>query len=230
MDGTIPLRGAAFLEVVIRSSTHYRTGAPGYLPADKSELVNVNGWNTFRQVAFGGSFEGYTTIGLGVRARLPFRVFTLSGPGAGSRLVIDVAHQWTSASDLPAPTSTAIQAYPLGDDRNAELVGIRSGAHLTFDRLVFDFRGPQTGLRYVVLYRAGKLEVNLEHATVRNAAGVPSYRGPTTLTPDLSQLKVVQLGTASTEATAFEVTLRHQTGFRAFRLMNPDRIVVDVAH
>jgi hypothetical protein len=29
-----------------------------------------------------------------VRARLPFRVFTLAGQGEGSRLVIDVAHQW----------------------------------------------------------------------------------------------------------------------------------------
>jgi hypothetical protein len=33
-------------------------------------------------------------VGLGVRARLPFRVFKLDGPGEGSRLVIDVAHQW----------------------------------------------------------------------------------------------------------------------------------------
>jgi hypothetical protein len=29
-----------------------------------------------------------------VRARLPFRVFTLSGPGGGSRLVIDVYQHW----------------------------------------------------------------------------------------------------------------------------------------
>ncbi|BAS14136.1 conserved hypothetical protein [Arthrobacter sp. Hiyo8] len=45
-------------------------------------------------MAFAGSFEGYTSLGLGVRARLPFRVFTLAGPGTGSRLVIDVAHMW----------------------------------------------------------------------------------------------------------------------------------------
>jgi hypothetical protein len=38
--------------------------------------------------------EGQTEIGLGVRARLPFRVFPLAGPGDGSRLVIDVAHRW----------------------------------------------------------------------------------------------------------------------------------------
>jgi hypothetical protein len=54
----------------------------------------VAGFSTFRQVAYGGSYEGYTTIGLGVRARLPFRVFVLSGPGTGARLVIDVAHRW----------------------------------------------------------------------------------------------------------------------------------------
>jgi hypothetical protein len=54
----------------------------------------VIGFRTFRQVAFLGTFEGYTTIGLGVRARLPFRVFVLPGPGSGSRVVIDVAHRW----------------------------------------------------------------------------------------------------------------------------------------
>lgn len=41
-----------------------------------------------------GTFEGYTSLGLGVRARLPFRVFALDGPGDGSRLVVDVAHRW----------------------------------------------------------------------------------------------------------------------------------------
>jgi hypothetical protein len=40
-------------------------------------------------VAWAGSFEGQSTIGLGVRARLPFRVLQLPG-----RLVIDVAHHW----------------------------------------------------------------------------------------------------------------------------------------
>ena len=37
------------------------------------------GYSTFRQVAWAGTFEGQTTLALGVRARLPFRVFTLNG-------------------------------------------------------------------------------------------------------------------------------------------------------
>jgi hypothetical protein len=51
--------------------------------------VNLAGYQTFREAKFAGSFEGQTSVGLGVRARLPFRVFTLD-----SRLVVDVAHRW----------------------------------------------------------------------------------------------------------------------------------------
>lgn len=90
----IPLRGGAFLQIDLKSPAYDANGNPTYTPANRNELVNVSGWRTFRQVAFGGSFEGYSTLGLGVRARLPFRVFALDGPGSGSRLVIDVAHQW----------------------------------------------------------------------------------------------------------------------------------------
>ena len=94
-DESLSLRGGAFLDIVLLSTTYdINTGASTYAPANDHELVNVNGWRTFRQVADGGSFEGYTTIGLGVRARLPFRVFSLAGPGGHSRLVIDVAHHW----------------------------------------------------------------------------------------------------------------------------------------
>lgn len=91
----VPLRGGAKLDVVIKApANHINTGASTYNPANRRELVNVAGFSTFRQIASGGSFESHTTIGLGVRARLPMRVFILDGPGAGSRVVIDVAHHW----------------------------------------------------------------------------------------------------------------------------------------
>ncbi|MFI7062993.1 hypothetical protein ACIBL3_18570 [Kribbella sp. NPDC050124] len=90
----VPLRGGAKLQIVVRAPAHTLAGQPTYRPANKRELTNVAGFSTFRQVAYGGSFEGQTTIGLGVRARLPFRVFTLAGPGSNTRLVVDVAHHW----------------------------------------------------------------------------------------------------------------------------------------
>lgn len=93
MDGSgavVPLRGGATLEVVATAPV---------LPTDAwflpdGELIDTTGYRTFRHVAWAGSFEGQTTIGLGVRARLPFRAFLLDGPGTGSRLVVDVAHRW----------------------------------------------------------------------------------------------------------------------------------------
>ena len=91
---TIPLRGGAFIQVSVRAPAYDDNGRATYTPARRSEAVSVAGFRTFRQIAYDSSFEGTTTFGLGVRARLPFRVFVLLGPGSGSRLVIDVAHSW----------------------------------------------------------------------------------------------------------------------------------------
>ena len=91
----VPLRGGAKLQIVVHApSYNIDTGKMTYSPKNQKELASVNGYSTFRQVAYAGSFEGQTNLGLGVRARLPFRVFTLAGPGTGGRLVIDVAHHW----------------------------------------------------------------------------------------------------------------------------------------
>ena len=89
----VPLRGTD-LHIVVQSRAYDGDGAATYDPPRDSEAVDVTGFRTFRQVAWAGSFEGQSTIGLGVRARLPFRVTVLDGPGTGSRLVIDVAHAW----------------------------------------------------------------------------------------------------------------------------------------
>lgn len=89
----VPLRGGAKLQVIAYAPTYDDDGRPTYRAANPDEVVNVSGYRTFRQVAYAGSFEGETTLGLGVRARLPFRVFTLES-GTTSRIVVDVAHQW----------------------------------------------------------------------------------------------------------------------------------------
>ena len=91
----VPLRGDAKLQIVVHANPYDRNGRITYAPANRRELVNVSGYRTFRQVAWAGAFEGQTTIGLGVRARLPFRAFALPGPaGSGTVRVVDVAHAW----------------------------------------------------------------------------------------------------------------------------------------
>ena len=90
----VPLRGGAKLSVVARVPAYDDNGRATYRPANPRELRDVTGYRTFRQLAWAGTFEGQSTIGLGVRARLPFRAFVVDGPGSGSRLVVDVAHRW----------------------------------------------------------------------------------------------------------------------------------------
>jgi hypothetical protein len=90
----VPLRGGAKLQIVIKAPAYDPSGELVWDFASANEAVDVTGFSTFRQVAYAGSFEGQTTIGLGVRARLPMRVFRLDGPLTGQRIVIDVAHNW----------------------------------------------------------------------------------------------------------------------------------------
>ncbi|MFC0715888.1 hypothetical protein ACFFGO_18495 [Cellulomonas biazotea] len=87
----VAVRGGARLQVVAQAGV---VPTDAWFIGDGGRLVNTSSYRTFRDVVFAGSFEGVTTIGLGVRARLPFRAFVLAGPGAGSRLVVDVGHQW----------------------------------------------------------------------------------------------------------------------------------------
>jgi hypothetical protein len=89
----IPLRGTD-LVITVDAPAYDDGGRSTYKFRNARELVDVRDYRTFRQVAWGGSFEAQTSVGLGVRARLPFRAFILDGPGKGSRLVVDVAHRW----------------------------------------------------------------------------------------------------------------------------------------
>jgi hypothetical protein len=85
----VAVSGGASLEIILRAH------GENFSIRDPNHVVSVSGFRTFRQVVSAGSLEGTTVLGVGTRARLPFRVFTLSGPGAGqTRLVIDVAHRW----------------------------------------------------------------------------------------------------------------------------------------
>jgi hypothetical protein len=93
----VQLRGGAALQVTVGAPAYDEQGRATFSPTNQREVVDVSSFSTFRQVAWGGSYEGQTTLGLGVRARLPFRVFSLPGtPNTDHtpRLVIDVAHHW----------------------------------------------------------------------------------------------------------------------------------------
>jgi hypothetical protein len=78
----VPVLGGAAIQVIVRA------------PAPRATVPSVGGFSTFRQVKWAGSFEGSTTYALGVRARLPFRVLSLSRSDGTSFVAVDVAHRW----------------------------------------------------------------------------------------------------------------------------------------
>lgn len=83
--------GGAYLWVTLLAPAY---GASTIDASSGDHVANVLHYDTLRDVVFGGSFEGYTTFAVGVRARLPFRIMLLTGPGTHSRIVLDVAHRW----------------------------------------------------------------------------------------------------------------------------------------
>ncbi len=89
----VPLRGGAYLQVDLLNPAYDEQGRATYSPSNPRELVPVSGYRTLRQLAWGGSYESETTVGVGVRARLPFRTFVLP-TSTGSKVVLDVAHRW----------------------------------------------------------------------------------------------------------------------------------------
>ncbi len=92
----LSVAGGAKLAVHLQEPAYdIQTGAATYSHNSGDHVANLNGYRTLRDVVYGGTSEGHTTFGVGTRARLPFRVFTLAGPGTHSRIVVDVAHQWS---------------------------------------------------------------------------------------------------------------------------------------
>lgn len=85
-DVVVPIKGGAILEISLFSSRYDPATGQPYPPLPS---VNVTGYRTFREFKFTGGSEGYTQAGLGVLARLPFRVFQTA-----NHLVVDVAHTW----------------------------------------------------------------------------------------------------------------------------------------
>ncbi|MGW0585621.1 AMIN-like domain-containing (lipo)protein, partial [Streptomyces sp. NPDC002920] len=89
---TIPVNGGAILDIRVHAPAYNpNTGTRTYPGVFAQPLpgVNLTGYQTFRDTRYAVSFEGQTQFGLGVRARLPFRVLQLDG-----HLVVDVAHTW----------------------------------------------------------------------------------------------------------------------------------------
>lgn len=88
----ISLTGGAKLKVSVDAWPYdFNTNSVTYSASVNQPLpgVNLAGYPTFKSAKYAGSQHGRTTVGVGVRAQLPFRVMKID-----NRVVVDVAHKW----------------------------------------------------------------------------------------------------------------------------------------
>jgi hypothetical protein len=95
---SVPVPGHAVLEMTIRAPI-YGTDNQGHQPWQQAPRVGqslvapakIAGWSSLTAVTFAGSFEGQTTLAVGVREVRPFRVWVTSEKGY-RHVVLDIAH------------------------------------------------------------------------------------------------------------------------------------------
>jgi hypothetical protein len=144
------------------------------------------------------------------------------------------------AFGLP-PFSTAPKTLP-GSGAQAQLSGVDTGCHATFDRFVIHIASGMSGydVRYVsrvvadpsgnpvALQGSKRIRVVVHPARGHTTAGASLL--PATLTPLCPNLRQVKRAGDFEGVVSFGLGLARKTGFRVFRLTGPTRIVVDVAH
>jgi hypothetical protein len=161
----------------------------------------------------------------------------VAASGATLVLVLGLA---AAAFGLP-PFTTAPKSAS-GSGGQVQLSDNRTGCHATFDRFAFNarFGTPSYDVRYVrkivadgsgnTVHLLGSKRIRV---IIRDARG--HTQGGTNLlknvdTPRCPNLRQVKVAGDFEGIVTFGLGLRHKTGFRVFRLTNPRRVVVDIAH
>ena len=147
-------------------------------------------------------------------------------------------------ADQGAPTSTKTRTVERSPQSIPNVIGIRTGQHATFDRVVIDLKGGAPGYKvgYVKEVRedgSGKvvdtrgranLLVRLTPTNAHHENGSPTYSGPKRFTVDYPALREVAFAGDFEATVSIALGIRSKTGFRVLTLHSPTRIVVDIAH
>jgi hypothetical protein len=198
-----------------------------------------------------GDFEGYVSWGVGLQRAACYRVFELANP---PRLVVDVQNNGPTPVDPPEPPGTDFKCgvSEIGQKSSSntaygQVVGVRTAGHAEYDRFVMEFAGDTNVPNFSVKLRdnatfsgpgeesftlpgTAGLDVSVHSASGWNfETGSPSFTGPTTLTPAGGEvLTKARLYEDFEGYVGWGLGLAHASCYRAFKLANPPRLVVDV--
>jgi hypothetical protein len=147
-----------------------------------------------------------------------------------------------AAAAFGLPPFTTVPKSAPGSGGQVQLSNNRTGCHATFDRFVFQarFGTPRYDVRYVrkiiedgsgaTVHLLGRKRIRV---LIRDARG--HTQGGTNLlrnviTPRCPNLRQVKAAGDFEGVVTFGLGLRRKAGFRVFRLTDPRRLVIDVAH
>ncbi|MTB71269.1 hypothetical protein GGG17_04635 [Arsenicicoccus sp. MKL-02] len=97
------LTAAAAAAVAVAGYVGRAKGSQVIAVGSRTQLVPVGvkpgealptSFTTVRGVVYAGKVDGPDAVGIVTRARLPYRIFVVTGPGSHNRIVVDVAHRW----------------------------------------------------------------------------------------------------------------------------------------
>jgi AMIN domain len=217
-DERIPLAGRASLSITFTvARAHDDAGRPTY---DLGRTLNPR-LASLRQIRFGGDFEGYVGVGLGLSDRLDYHIFRLANP---ARVVVDIAHQ-------PSRPFRSTPVRGAGTATDVVIEQIRAASHPGYDRVVFTVRGPARPRLHVAYTRTRTgVEVTVTALGSPTASPHATCSGPASLRPRLTTLRSVTRTAVSAGSITFRLTTTHPHGFRVIELASPTRIAVDLAH
>jgi hypothetical protein len=154
----------------------------------------------------------------------------------------------STATTGAAAWSTTVRTGPGGrqppDGPSAKLGAIRAAGHPGYDRVVFQFEGPDVpGYRIEYVREITLGETDDQYLTLQGAALVQAtfqgsasddYRPGTQTVPDklttgLAQVKQLGLAEDWEGVVRIGIGLDHRAGFRVLELHDPARVVVDFA-
>ena len=250
------------------SSTHVKGDIRPFDRRLKPHMLEPDEWSArmrWLAVAVIGSMVGVTQLTGCTRAGDGVETESPSPPSPTSSAASNSAA--TSTANSPSTTPSSASSSPQESPRlpagfstspkkggtppaRAELLRlIRSGRHVGYDRIVFEFTGspPAYDVRYVdqvrqdpsdrpvrlqgtaflsVVMPGGTLDTTLQ---VDDPAKAQSYKGPRRLQPDLSAVQEIAVAGDFEGVLSFGVGLDRRSAFRVLRLSDPARIVIDVA-
>lgn len=124
------------------------------------------------------------------------------------------------------------------------LTNIRVGRHVTYDRVVLDFRGPlpssfrATWVSGLIADPSGKrvplrgnkfVSVVMQNASTFDITGQPTYTGQRKFnTPQLRNVEAVAITGDFERVLSIGIGTRHRTWVHVFTLTAPNRLVIDI--